>query len=187
MIDSLVKHLPRAKQSTIRQDLQLDEYVVLTLHRPSNVDEPETLRRILEAVEKIGDRLPVIFPVHPRTRNMIAESALAARFQDGKRLRLIEPLGYLDFLSLYSRARLVLTDSGGIQEETSFLGIPCLTLRENTERPITITSGTNRIVGTDPEKIIAAAFKALDEDTRKLTAIPLWDGRTAERIVDALR
>jgi UDP-N-acetylglucosamine 2-epimerase (non-hydrolysing) len=187
MIDSLVKQLPRAQQSTIRRDLQLDEYAVLTLHRPSNVDEPETLRQILEAVEKIGDRLPVVFPVHPRTRKMIAESQLADRFLNAKALRLIEPLGYLDFLALYSGARLVLTDSGGIQEETSFLGIPCLTLRENTERPITVTMGTNRIVGTHPEKIMAAAFKALNENTNKAAAIPLWDGHAAERIVDALR
>ncbi len=183
MIDSLLKHLPRAKQSTIKHDLQLDEYAVLTLHRPSNVDEPETLRQILEAIEKIGERVPVIFPVHPRTRKMIAESELTNRFQ-GKGLRLIDPLGYLEFLSLYSGARLVLTDSGGIQEETSVLGIPCLTLRENTERPITITMGTNRIVGNDPEKIIAAAFDALNENTKNTAAIPLWDGRTAERIVD---
>jgi UDP-N-acetylglucosamine 2-epimerase (non-hydrolysing) len=195
MIDSLLKHLPRSRKSTIRQDLQLEEYAVLTLHRPSNVDEPETLRRILEAIEKIGERLPVVFPVHPRTRKMIAESELADRFLDAKELRLIDPLGYLDFLSLYSAARLVLTDSGGIQEETSVLGIPCLTLRENTERPITISLGTNRIVGTDPEKIIAAAFDALNtsrspsirEDSAIPASIPLWDGHAAERIVDALR
>jgi UDP-N-acetylglucosamine 2-epimerase (non-hydrolysing) len=118
---------------------------------------------------------------------MIAESQLADRFLNAKALRLIEPLGYLDFLALYSGARLVLTDSGGIQEETSFLGIPCLTLRENTERPITVTMGTNRIVGTHPEKIMAAAFNALNENTNKAAAIPLWDGHAAERIVDALR
>ncbi|HEV7682971.1 MAG TPA: UDP-N-acetylglucosamine 2-epimerase (non-hydrolyzing) [Pyrinomonadaceae bacterium] len=185
MIDSLLKHLPSAKQSTIQHDLQIDDYAVLTLHRPANVDDPETLRRILEAVEKIGERLPVIFPIHPRTRKMIAESGLADRFQ-GKGLRLVDPLGYLKFLSLCSGARLVLTDSGGIQEETSVLGIPCLTLRENTERPITVTLGTNKIVGNDPEKIIAAAFDALNESAKKSAAIPLWDGRTAERIVDEL-
>jgi UDP-N-acetylglucosamine 2-epimerase (non-hydrolysing) len=185
MIDSLLKHLPQAKQSTIKHDLQLTEYAVLTLHRPSNVDDPETLRRILEAVEKIGERVPVVFPVHPRTRKMIAESDFADRFQ-GKGLRLVEPLGYLKFLGLYSGARLVLTDSGGIQEETSVLGIPCLTLRENTERPITVTMGTNRIVGNDPEKITAAAFDALSEDAKITATIPLWDGHAAERIVDEL-
>ncbi len=186
MIDSLLKHLPRAKQATITEDLQLTEYAVLTLHRPSNVDEPETLRRILETVEKIGTRVPVIFPVHPRTRKIIIESEWSDRFLKSRGLRLVEPLGYLDFLSLYSGARLVLTDSGGIQEETSVLGIPCLTLRENTERPITVTLGTNKIVGTDPEKIIEAAFEALNENTKKRATIPLWDGQTAERIVDAL-
>jgi UDP-N-acetylglucosamine 2-epimerase (non-hydrolysing) len=186
MIDSLLKHLPRAKQSAITHDLQRNEYAVLTLHRPSNVDDPETLRRILEAVEKIGDRIPVIFPVHPRTRKIITESELADRFLKSSGLRLIDPLGYLEFLSLYSGARLVLTDSGGIQEETSVLGIPCLTLRENTERPITISMGTNRIVGTDPERIIAAALNALNTNTIKPVDIPLWDGRTAERIVDVL-
>jgi UDP-N-acetylglucosamine 2-epimerase (non-hydrolysing) len=186
MIDSLLKHLPRARKSTIKHDLKLDEYAVLTLHRPSNVDDPETLTRILGAIEKIADRIPVVFPVHPRSRKMIAESELAARFLEAKNVILTDPLGYLDFLSLYSGARLVLTDSGGIQEETSVLGIPCLTLRENTERPITISMGTNRIVGTDPEEIIAAAFDALNENTRKAPSIPLWDGRAAERIVDAL-
>jgi UDP-N-acetylglucosamine 2-epimerase (non-hydrolysing) len=186
MIDSLLKQMPRARQSTIKRDLQLDEYAVLTLHRPANVDDPGTLRQILEAVEKIGERIPVIFPVHPRTRKVIMESKLGDRFLAAKRLNLVDPLGYLDFLSLYSGARLVLTDSGGIQEETTVLGIPCLTLRENTERPITITMGTNRIVGTDPEMIIAAAFEALNGNTKTPTAIPLWDGHTAERIVDEL-
>ena len=187
MIDSLMTHLPRAKESKIKQGLKLNEFAVLTLHRPSNVDDPETLKRILESVEKIADRIPVVFPVHPRTRRMIAESEFADQFLDSKRLLLIDPLGYLDFLSLYSGARLVLTDSGGIQEETSFLGIPCLTLRENTERPITVTMGTNKVVGTDPETIIAAASDALNVDRKKAAAIPFWDGHTADRIVDALR
>ena len=186
MIDSLLKHLPRAKESTIRQDLQLDEYAVLTLHRPSNVDDSRTLKRILDALEEVGKRIPVIFPVHPRTLKMITELGLADRFLDAKGLLLIDPLGYLDFLNLYSGARLVLTDSGGIQEETTVLGIPCLTLRENTERPITVTMGTNTIVGTDPVKIIAAAFAALNETARQAVSIPLWDGHTAERILAAL-
>src|SRR6185295_7322182 len=185
MIDSLLKHLPRAKQSTIKHDLQLDEYAVLTLHRPSNVDDPETLTRILLAIEKIAARIPVVFPVHPRSRKMIAESDLADRFLAAKRLILTDPLGYLDFLNLYSGARLVLTDSGGIQEETCVLGIPCLTLRENTERPITVTMGTNKIVGTDVEKIVVAALAALGETARPAVEIPLWDGHTADRILDA--
>jgi UDP-N-acetylglucosamine 2-epimerase (non-hydrolysing) len=188
MIDSLLKHLPRAQESTIRQDLQLNDYAVLTLHRPSNVDDPGTLERILEAIEKIGNRIPVIFPVHPRTEKMIIDLPLAERLLNAANgLSLINPLGYLDFLSLYSSARLVLTDSGGIQEETSVLGIPCLTLRENTERPITVEMGTNKIVGTDPGKIVDAAFAALDETTKPHpVSIPLWDGHAAERILDAL-
>jgi UDP-N-acetylglucosamine 2-epimerase (non-hydrolysing) len=187
MIDSLIKHLPRAQElDTIRQDLQLPDYAVLTLHRPSNVDDPTTLKRILEAVEEIGKRIPVVFPVHPRTKKMILERPSVDRLANAAGLWFVDPLGYLDFLGLYSQARLVLTDSGGIQEETSFLGIPCLTLRENTERPITVTMGTNKIVGNDPEKIITAAFDALNESTKKSATIPLWDGRTAERIVDEL-
>jgi UDP-N-acetylglucosamine 2-epimerase (non-hydrolysing) len=188
MIDSLLKYLPLASKSRIKEDLRVagEDYAVLTLHRPSNVDEPNTFGRILDALEEIGDRLPIIFPVHPRTLKMIDELRLTARVSKATGLRLTDPLGYLDFLSLYSGARLVLTDSGGIQEETTLLGIPCLTLRENTERPITVTMGTNTIVGTDPAKIIAAALAALDETERKPVSIPLWDGHTAERILAAL-
>jgi UDP-N-acetylglucosamine 2-epimerase (non-hydrolysing) len=187
MIDSLLKHLQRAQESAVRQDLHLNEYAVLTLHRPANVDDPEVLTRILEAVERIGRRIPVVFPVHPRTQKMIMELPSAERLADVAGLRFINPLGYLDFLSLYRDARLVLTDSGGIQEETSVLGIPCLTLRENTERPITVTMGTNKIVGSDPEKIVAAAFAALDQSAKSTAGIPLWDGHTAERILAALK
>jgi UDP-N-acetylglucosamine 2-epimerase (non-hydrolysing) len=134
MIDSLFQHLERARASHIRNDLGIadTDYGVLTLHRPSNVDAPDTFARILSALETITQTLPVIFPVHPRTRKTIAELGLSERVASIKNLRLIDPLGYLDFLSLYSVARLVLTDSGGIQEETTALGIPCLTLRENT-------------------------------------------------------
>ena len=188
MIDSLLKYLPLASRSTIKETEGLldKDYAVLTLHRPSNVDDAETFGRILMALDEIGERLPVIFPVHPRTKKTIAELGLKERVEKTKGLRLIEPLGYLDFLSLYSSARLILTDSGGIQEETSVLGIPCLTLRENTERPITMKMGTNVIVGTDPAKIIAAALQALGEPERQPASIPFWDGHTAERIVDAL-
>ncbi|MDQ3472641.1 MAG: UDP-N-acetyl glucosamine 2-epimerase, partial [Acidobacteriota bacterium] len=188
MIDSLNKQLQRAKQSHIRQDLQLNEYAIVTLHRPSNVDNPETLERILGALDAIGKRIPVIFPVHPRTEKQILELKGTERLllaDNG--LLLTPPLGYLDFLQLYSGARLVLTDSGGIQEETTVLGIPCLTLRENTERPITVEMGTNTLVGTDPQKITSGAFTALDNGPRRNHRIPpLWDGHTADRILDAL-
>ncbi|HUE81890.1 MAG TPA: UDP-N-acetylglucosamine 2-epimerase (non-hydrolyzing) [Pyrinomonadaceae bacterium] len=188
MIDSLLKHLEQAKASTIQKDLELkgQDYAVLTLHRPSNVDGTETFTRIVASLEAISQRVRVIFPVHPRTRKMIADFGFEERIVNAG-LRLIEPLGYLDFLSLLSAARLVLTDSGGIQEETTVLGIPCLTLRENTERPITVSQGTNTIVGTDPQRIANAAFAALDQDQPGNHRIPpLWDGRTAERIVEAL-
>ena len=188
MIDSLLKQLPRAERSNIRQDLQLNEYAVVTLHRPSNVDDPKTLQRILETLEQVSLRIPIVFPVHPRTEKMILGMEMAERLHYGKNgIMFTPPLGYLDFLQLYSGARLVLTDSGGIQEETTVLGIPCLTLRENTERPITVTMGTNTIVGTDPAKITSAAFAALDHKKSTERRIPpLWDGHTADRILDAL-
>lgn len=189
MIDSLLKHLPRAQESTVVKDLGLSEreYAVLTLHRPSNVDDASTFARILEALEEISKRLPIIFPVHPRPRKTIAELGFSERIAKAHALRLIEPLGYIDFLGLCSKARLVLTDSGGIQEETTVLGIPCVTFRESTERPITVELGTNIVAGTDPEKIIAAAFAALDRSKPENHRVPpLWDGHTAERILSAL-
>lgn len=188
MIDSLHQNLERAKHSTVRNDLGVaGDYGVMTLHRPSNVDVPDTFAGILSALETITDQLPVIFPVHPRTRKTIAELGLSERVAAMKNLRVIEPLGYLDFLHLYSGSRLVLTDSGGIQEETTALGIPCLTLRENTERPITVEMGTNIIVGTDPAKIVNAANAALNGAAKKVAQQPpLWDGHTSERILDVL-
>jgi UDP-N-acetylglucosamine 2-epimerase (non-hydrolysing) len=190
MIDSLFKQLERAEGSRAREELGVagGDYAVVTLHRPSNVDEPEVLGRILSALTRISERLPVVFPIHPRTRKNLGEFGLLKAGGGGGRVRLVEPLGYLDFLRLYSGARLVLTDSGGIQEETTALGIPCLTLRENTERPVTVELGTNRVVGTDPERIVAEAEGALAKDWRKgpPRVPPLWDGRAAERILDAL-
>ena len=189
MIDSLLKHLPRAQESTVLKDLGLSEreYAVLTLHRPSNVDDSSTFARILKALEEIGKRLPIIFPVHPRTRKTISELDFSERIAKSRALRLIEPLGYIDFLRLYSKARLVLTDSGGIQEETTVLGIPCVTLRETTERPITVEMGTNVVAGTDPQRITEAAFAALDRTKPENYRVPpLWDGHTAERVLDAL-
>ena len=188
MIDSLYKHLERSSQSKIKEQLGVagGDYAVLTLHRPSNVDGLRAFSSILDALEKIGARLPIIFPVHPRTLKMIDELQLTDRIKEAEGLRLIDPLGYLDFLSLYSGARLVLTDSGGIQEETTVLGVPCVTLRESTERPITVSLGTNTIVGTETDKIVSAAFAALDEPRKPSATIPLWDGKTAGRIVDVL-
>jgi UDP-N-acetylglucosamine 2-epimerase (non-hydrolysing) len=185
MIDTLLAQRERARASRVLDDLGLEAggYAALTLHRPSNVDDRETLAGIFSALERIAERLPVVFPVHPRTRARIEEFAI----EPSSRIRLVDPLGYLDFLKLYSESRIVLTDSGGIQEETTALGIPCLTLRENTERPVTVAEGTNRIVGSDPERIVAAAFDVLDGRVALEGRIPeLWDGRAAARIVDAL-
>jgi UDP-N-acetylglucosamine 2-epimerase (non-hydrolysing) len=190
MIDSLTAQIDRARASTILTRLKLREkkYAVLTLHRPSNVDDQNAFVRILAALEQLAGRLPVVFPAHPRTQKMIDELGLRSRIEDTKNLCVIEPVGYLDFLRLMSSARLVLTDSGGIQEETTVLGIPCITLRENTERPITVEMGTNTIAGTDTNRIIAAAERALTaslgESARRVPE--LWDGHTADRILDAL-
>jgi UDP-N-acetylglucosamine 2-epimerase (non-hydrolysing) len=188
MIDSLLAQLKNAEKSHIREDLGVSGkvYAALTLHRPSNVDDAATFARILAALENISQKLPVIFPVHPRTRARLHEFGFAARLEQNAGIRVIEPLGYLDFLRLYSGARLVLTDSGGIQEETTALGIPCLTLRENTERPVTVTLGTNEIVGTDTQKIVNAAHAALNGAGKTGRIPPLWDGQTADRILDAL-
>lgn len=183
MIDSLVEMLPRAATSRVLESLSLDpgHYVCVTLHRPSNVDHPEQLRPLVAALERIAHRVPVVFPVHPRTRGMLdrIESLPPA-------LKMIEPLGYLDFLRLQSQAALVITDSGGVQEETSYLGIPCLTVRPNTERPITITQGTNRLVLPGRDDLAHAAEEALGAPARSRPSIEYWDGRTAERVVACL-
>ncbi len=187
MIDSLFEHLKTAERSTVRTDLGLSgDYGVVTLHRPSNVDDQHTFAGIMSALGEISRYLPLVFPVHPRTRQRIIDQGLAAQLQDSN-IRLIEPLGYLDFLRLYSGARLVLTDSGGLQEETTVLGIPCLTLRNNTERPITIEMGTNVLVGTDPQKIMTAAMRSLSAERHEAPKLPLWDGRASVRICDELQ
>jgi UDP-N-acetylglucosamine 2-epimerase (non-hydrolysing) len=188
MIDSLRHFLPIAQQSPIGEDLGLKNgadwhrFGVLTLHRPSNVDSTEKLAELLGAIDSIAAQVPVIFPVHPRTQQRLAQAGIKTHPQ----LKLIPPVGYLDFLCLLSKATLVLTDSGGIQEETTALGVPCLTLRENTERPITISEGTNLLIGTDPAKIIAAAQTILAGKGKPGRIPPFWDGHAAERIVDVL-
>jgi UDP-N-acetylglucosamine 2-epimerase (non-hydrolysing) len=188
MIDSLFTNLERAYQSIVKSQLGLldREYAVLTLHRPANVDNRETFERILNALDQVCRSLPVVFPVHPRTRKTIAELGLLDRVAAIENLRLIDPLGYLDFLNLYSTAKFVLTDSGGIQEETTALGVPCLTLRENTERPITVTMGTNIVVGTDPDRIISEVKAIMAGRFKESQQPPLWDGHTAERILTEL-
>lgn len=184
MIDTLLKNKAKADQSPILKDLRLKEgaYAVLTLHRPSNVDNPEIFGGLLDALEIIQAEVPVIFPIHPRTRKNLAASDLGQRAETMANLRMIEPLGYLEFLKLTSSAKCVLTDSGGIQEETTILKVPCLTLRENTERPITAEVGSNRIIGTDPQNILAAWNDLQEGQWQKPQAPEMWDGLAAQRI-----
>jgi UDP-N-acetylglucosamine 2-epimerase (non-hydrolysing) len=165
-----------------RLQLSPRAYAVCTLHRPSNVDDPAVSSGLISAILDIAERLPVAFPVHPRTRKTLVDAGLLNKLEDNPQVRLIEPMGYLEFLSLTAQAKLILTDSGGLQEESTALGVPCLTLRENTERPITVTEGTNRVVGTDPERICAEANAILSGETRKGRIPEGWDGRSGERI-----
>ncbi len=189
MIDTLRRFEGAARARKAAQTLGLEAhgFAVLTLHRPSNVDDPASFTAILDGLEAILPRLPVVFPVHPRSRRRIADFGLEGRIGGLPNLRLCEPLGYLTFLSLMMDSRFVLTDSGGIQEETTALGIPCLTLRQNTERPVTVREGTNVIVGMDPERIAAEALRLLKGGEKKGALPPLWDGQAAVRIVEILR
>ncbi len=188
MIDTLLKNREKAAKSPILEELDLagGKHAVVTLHRPSNVDDEEIFGRLLDALDVVQAERPVIFPIHPRTRQRLASSSLGRRVEAMQGLRLVDPLGYLEFLRLLSTARIVLTDSGGVQEETTILRVPCLTLRENTERPVTVEMGTNRLVGTDSARIIAAYRQALARDTDAAQVPPLWDGGAAERIVDRI-
>ena len=185
MIDTLLACRDRSERSTIIEQLELTKggYAVLTLHRPSNVDDPAVFQSLATAVERVQQELPIVFPVHPRTRQALAGWA-PNRMPN---LRLTGPLGYLDFLKLTAHARLVLTDSGGIQEETTVLGVPCLTLRANTERPATIEQGTNRLVGMHPERIVDAALGVLHSPPPTGRVPELWDGQAARRIVDVFQ
>lgn len=189
MIDSLAENLKKSSRSDILKYLALTgkEYGVVTLHRPNCVDHTGVFAGVLDALCRIARELPLVFPLHPRAKSRIAEFGFDPAGQSGGALRLIEPLGYLDFLHLYRNSRMVLTDSGGIQEETTYLGIPCLTLRENTERPVTIRLGTNRLVGLNPSKIEEAAREVLAQTEESEHSIPpLWDGHAAPRVVQAL-
>lgn len=188
MIDSLLQHRRRAMQSEITAKLGLRErgYAVCTLHRPSNVDTPESAANTLGAVEILAARLPVVLPLHPRTLAKLEQFGLLPRLQGNPHVQVIEPLGYLDFMALMDRARLVFTDSGGIQEETTVLGVPCFTFRENTERPITVTEGTNRLLGCSPERLKEALEELLYGREKQGRVPEYWDGQAAERILTAL-
>jgi UDP-N-acetylglucosamine 2-epimerase (non-hydrolysing) len=181
MVDTLLANLSRATSGDVlaRLGLTAAGYGVVTVHRPANVDDPDTLERLVDALNTVAGRLPLVFPVHPRTRGALAGRRLHPA------LTLLPPAGYLDFVALQAGAALVLTDSGGIQEETTVLGVPCLTLRDNTERPITVVEGTNRVIGRDPAAIVAAAEQVL-ADPPPARRPALWDGRAGERIAEVL-
>ena len=185
MIDTLVRLLPRARDRTseLLQQYDARDFLLVTLHRPSNVDHPTSLGEIVEALAEAASRIPVLFPIHPRTRARLEKWGLETRLGG---VRLLEPLGYLDFLALQRKARLVLTDSGGIQEETTFLGVPCLTVRPNTERPVTIELGTNQLVSARREALVQAIQEGIEAERRDASPPELWDGRAGERIASAL-
>ena len=180
MIDTLRQQISRARQLPLPDGLESGQYAVLTLHRPANVDFPDRLTLIMGAINTIADRIPVVFPVHPRTAPRLKEIEMHPR------IRIVEPMSYLPFLGLVASSRMALTDSGGIQEETTVLGVRCLTMRPNTERPITCEIGTNVLVGTDPHRILREANSILDGHTRPGAIPEKWDGHAAERIVDVL-
>ena len=184
MIDTLIRFLPRADEvyPKLKAELALDSYGLITLHRPSNVDDEATFLPMLHTLDSLSEKLPLIFPVHPRTRQKWSDRLEHCN----PNLRTIDPLGYLEFLALQKNATVVITDSGGIQEETTYLGVPCLTLRENTERPITITCGTNVLIGRDWELLRKKFNEALSNARQSKTPPPLWDGKASERIAEIL-
>jgi len=179
MIDSLVKLLPAAMK--VPRNGLPDRYALVTLHRPSNVDDGESLKSILASLLEVSERMPIVFPAHPRTRQRIADFGINV-----EKLRLVDPTPYIEFLALQRGATVVITDSGGIQEETTYLGVPCLTLRSNTERPVTVTMGTNVLVGQDRRKLSFELAKIYDGKGKTGAIPPLWDGHTGERIADIL-
>lgn len=185
MIDTLLACREQSESSAILEQLQVADrgYAVLTLHRPANVDDPKVFGELLTAIERLQRELPVVFPVHPRTRKALSNG----HHRSMPNLKLTDPLGYLDFLKLLSRACVVLTDSGGIQEETTVLGVPCLTLRSNTERPVTTQQGTNVLVGMDAGRIVETGLTAIAAGPGAQRVPELWDGHAAERIVDILQ
>ena len=189
MIDSLLCHRRRAAGRPVLAELGIEArtYVLVTLHRPSNVDDPIRLGNLIEVLCAISEQATVIFPAHPRTRRNLAEFGYESSVRSCPNLRLTEPLEYLDFLKCMDNASLVVTDSGGIQEETTVLGVPCLTARENTERPVTVTHGTNVLVGLDPECLLSEARKVLQGHGKVGNCPELWDGKASERIVRVLR
>lgn len=203
MIDTLQQHLPKARNSQIHKRFDLPQkYGVVTLHRPSNVDSPELLARLLRTLADISTSTPLVFPIHPRTLSRVEDFGLTdllnwSRYPDAAKqsqqdapplsqVYVIPPLGYLDFLHLVEKAVLVVTDSGGIQEETTYLGVPCVTLRDNTERPVTVTIGSNYLIGTEPSEILNIAHTIINGGAKMATVPELWDGHAGSRIIDII-
>jgi UDP-N-acetylglucosamine 2-epimerase (non-hydrolysing) len=205
MIDTLVSHLEKAQQLNALSVLVNEKcrdhawsrkrplsgpdcrpfpYGLVTLHRPSNVDNPASLAPLMRSIERIAERIPLLFPLHPRTRNNLRQFGIVQATSQSENILYTEPLGYLEFLNLLQHATLVLTDSGGIQEEATYLNVPCITLRNNTERPVTVTLGSNYLVGTDPDRIEQTAFAVIDGNRKAGATPPLWDGKAGERIID---
>jgi len=189
MIDTLYAQRARAQNLHTPQNFGLapGDYALLTLHRPSNVDDPETFAGILEALTTIQRDIPILFPAHPRTRKQVEKFGFQARLEAAPSLQVVEPLSYLQILDVMMHAKLVLTDSGGLQEETTIFGIPCLTIRENTERPVTLIEGTNILVGTNPHRILAETQRILAGESKAGRIPELWDGHASERIVKIIR
>lgn len=189
MIDSLLTHVAAARQggALARFGVSARGFALATLHRPSNVDDPERLRRLVQVLTEIGARLPVVFPVHPRTRARMQAAQIPLETLAASGLLLSEPLGYLEFLQLEDAAKVVMTDSGGVQEETTALGVPCLTVRDNTERPITSTVGTNKLVGSNPDVLPAEVDEVLAGRGKRGTIPELWDGKAGARAAQAIR
>jgi UDP-N-acetylglucosamine 2-epimerase (non-hydrolysing) len=188
MIDSLLAQLSKTegRDTQTRLGVESDRYATLTLHRPSNVDAPEILAGIIDVLIDLSRELPIIWPLHPRSRKNLASMGLLARLEAAPGIILTDPLGYLDMLALNRRARMIITDSGGLQEEATVLGVPCITLRHNTERPVTVESGCNQVVGNHPGAIRAALFSALTRDRQTIRTPELWDGEAAKRIVEII-
>lgn len=187
MIDSLemMRNAIEKERTIERMGLTSSQYGVVTLHRPSNVDDPTVLKIIMETLIEVSEKMPLIFPIHPRTRKNLTQQQLLPRLTAVENMTLLNPLGYVEFMNLVFNARLIITDSGGIQEETTYLGIPCLTLRPNTERPITVTQGTNRLC--KPEELHDLVVQSIGSQPESTAKPPLWDGRTAQRIVDSIQ
>jgi len=187
MIDTLVTESGRADNGILaRLGVEEDKYGLVTMHRPSNVDDPEVLTRMIDTLSELSEKLPLVFPMHPRTRDAVERVGLGAELAQRRGLHCVPPCAYGENLALMKSAKLVLTDSGGIQEETTYLRVPCLTLRENTERPVTTNIGTSRLVGNDPKRIRAAFDEVLRGEWPGGSEVPLWDGRAAERVADAI-